>query len=187
MHAKYRIWDWIVGLVMIAISVIVGGIIAGIFAFPATIAIEQLTGIKGRWGEVAYLCSTIFIFAILQAAGFYDFYRRRKVNYLTGKAGVFHLCPRAIQRMRTGYELQGFVDATTGKPATVQIPINAGLRSIVAILLTAVSVGAFLFGAMAKQEWALVVAGLGLIGTLAGIVLLAQVVLAYAGFIRRKI
>jgi hypothetical protein len=126
------------------------------------------------------------VFAILQAAGFYDFYRRRRVNYATGEAGFFHLVPRAIQRMRTGYELEGFVDQATGKPTTIQAPINATRRGVVALLLTIASVAALLFGAQAKGEWTLVFAGAGFIGMLAGLALLAQAMLAYAGFIRRQ-
>ena len=135
---------------------------------------------------MAFLCSTLAVFAILQAAGFYDFYWRRKVNYATGRAGFFHLAPRAIQRLRTGHELEGFIDETTGKPTTIQAPINAARRGIVALLLTIASIAALVFGAQAKGEWTLVLAGAGLIGTLVGLALLAQVMLAYAGFIRRR-
>jgi len=56
----------------------------------------------------------------------------------------------------------------------------------VALLVTFASVAALAFGATAKGEWTLVVAGLGLIGTFVGLALLAQVALAYAGFIRRQ-
>ena len=54
------------------------------------------------------------------------------------------------------------------------------------MLLTFASVAAVVCGATARGEWTLVVAGLGLIGTVVGLVLLAQVALAYAGFIRRQ-
>jgi hypothetical protein len=182
----HRVWDWIVGLTMIAVAIVAGGVIAGMIAIPVTFGLGYLINLEGRKGGVAFLCSTIGVFAILQAAGFYDFYCRRKVNYATGRAGFFHLAPRAIQRMRTGFELEGFIDEGTGKPTTIQAPINAARRGVVALLLTFASVAAFFFGAQAKGEWTLVVAGAGLIGTLVGLAFLAQVMLAYAGFIRRQ-
>src|SRR5262245_7180527 len=130
----HRVWDWIVGLFMIAVAIIAGGIVAGMIAIPVTFGIGRLIDLEGNKGGVAFLCSAIGVFAILQAVGFYDFYVRRKVNYATGKAGFFHLAPRAIQRMRTGDELQGFVDEATGKPTTIQAPIKAGRRGVVAVL-----------------------------------------------------
>lgn len=182
----HRVWDWIVGCTMIAVAIVAGGVVAGMIAIPVTFGLGYLIDLEGRKGGVAFLCSTIGVFAILQAAGFYDFYWRRKANYATGKAGVFHLIPRAVQRMRTGYELEGFIDEATGKPTTVQAPINAARRGVAALLLTLASVAAVVFGAQAKGEWTLVLAGAGLIGTLVGLALLAQVALAYAGFIRRQ-
>ena len=182
----FRIWDWIVGLTMIAVAIVAGGVVAGMIAIPVTLGLGRLIDFEGRKGGVAFLCSAIGVFAILQAAGFYDYYRRRRVNLATSRAGFFHLAPRAIQRIRTGYELEGFVDEATGKPITVQAPINAARRGIAALLLTVASVAALIFGATAKGEWTLVVAGLGLIGIPIGLAFLAQVVLAYAGFIRRQ-
>ena len=182
----HRIWDWIAGLAMIAVAIVAGGVVAGMIAIPVTLGLDYLIDLEGKKGGVAALCSAIGVFVILQAAGFYDFCRRRRANYATGEAGLFHLIPRAIQRIRTGYELQGFVDEATGKPTTVQAPINAARRGIVALLLTVASVAVFLFGAQAKGEWTLVVAGAGLIGTFVGLAFLAQVMLAYAGFIRRQ-
>src|SRR5690242_9796630 len=103
----HRVWDWIVGLWMIAVAIVAGGIVAGMIAIPVTFGLGHLIDLEGHKGGVAFLCSTIGVFVILQAAGFYDFYWRRKVSYATRKAGFFHLIPRAIQRMRTGYELDG--------------------------------------------------------------------------------
>ena len=182
----HRIWDWIVSLAMILIAIVAGGIIAGMIAIPVTFGIGFLIDLHGSSGGGVFLCSAIGVFVILQIAGFYDFYRRRRANYATGEAGFFHLIPGAIQRMRTGYEMAGFVDQATGKPTTIQAPINAGRRGVVALLVTVASATAFYFGAQAKGEWTLVVAGLGMIGTLVGLALLAQVALAYAGFIRRQ-
>jgi hypothetical protein len=182
----HRIWDWVVGLTMIAMAIVAGGVVAGMIALPVTFGLGYLMDLEGRKGGVAFLCSTVGVFSILQAAGFYDFYCRRKVNYATGKAGFFHLVPRAIQRMRTGYELEAFIDETTGMPTTIGAPINAARRGVVALLLTVASAAAFFFGVQAKGEWMLVVAGAGLIGTLVGLAFLAQVMLAYAGFIRRQ-
>jgi len=182
----HRLWDWIVGLTMIAVAIVAGGVIAGMIAIPVAFGLGYLIDLEGKKGGVAFLCSAIGVFAILQAAGFYDFYRRRRANYAMGEAGFFHLAPRAIQRMRTGYELEGFVDKATGKPTTVQAPINAARRGIAALLLTIASVAAFFFGAQAKGEWTLIVAAAGMIGTLVGLAFLAQVMLAYAGFIRRQ-
>ena len=182
----YRVWDWIVGLTMIAIAIVAGGIVAGMIAIPITMGFGYLIHFEGRTGGLVFLSSAIGMFVILQSAGFYDFYRRRRAVYATGRAGFFYLIPRAIQRMRTGYELAGFIDKSTGKPTTVQAPVNAARRGVVAVLLIFASVAAAVFGATAKGEWTLVVTGLGLIGTIVGLALLAQVVLAYAGFIRRQ-
>jgi hypothetical protein len=181
----HRIWDWIVGLTMIAMAIVAGGIVSGMIGFPVMVGISHLVDLEGGKDGVVFLCSTIGVFAILQAAGFYDFYWRRRANYATGKAGFFHLVPRAIQRMRTGYEAEGFIDEATGMLTTIQAPINAARRGVVAVVLTVASVAAFCFGVQAKGEWALVIACAGLIGAVVALALLAQVMLAYAGFIRR--
>ncbi|HEX8520827.1 MAG TPA: hypothetical protein VF669_01140, partial [Tepidisphaeraceae bacterium] len=98
----HRFWDCIVGITVIVIAIIAGGIVAGLIAMPVTLGLGYLIDLTGPRGGVAFLCSTIGVFAILQTAGFYDFYRRRRANYATGQAGFFHLIPRAIQRIRTG-------------------------------------------------------------------------------------
>lgn len=182
----HRIWDWIVGLTMIAIAIAVGGIIAALVAMPVYLGLAYLIDLQEAKGTVVWWCTWAGMFVILHSAGFYDFYRRGRANSVTGEAGFFHLIPRAIQRIRTGYELAGFVDEATGKPTTAEAPINAPRRGIVALLLTCGCVTAFLFGMQAKGDWAALVAAVGLIGALIGLALLLQVLLAYAGFIRRQ-
>ena len=182
----FRIWDWIVGLAMIAVAIVAGGIVAALIALPVVWGLDYFIHVDRKYEGVTFWCAAVGVFAILQMAGFYDYYRRRRVKYAIGNAGLFHLAPRAIQRMRTGVELPGFVDEWSGKPTTIQAPINAGRRGVVALVVTAGSAAAVIFCAQAKGEWTLVVVGLGLIGVLVGLVLLAQVVLAYAGFIRRE-
>jgi hypothetical protein len=181
----HRVWDWIVAVTMIAIAIVVGGIIAGMIAISVMLGLSYLINLEGQKGGMAFLFLTVGVFAILQTVAFYEFYRRRRANYVTGDAGFFFLIPRAVQRMRTGYELEGFVDATTGKTTTIQAPVNAARRGILALLLSIASIAAVFFGAQAKGEWPLVVAGAGLIGFFAGLVLLMQVMLTYVGFIRR--
>ncbi|HEX8524212.1 MAG TPA: hypothetical protein VF669_18300, partial [Tepidisphaeraceae bacterium] len=78
------------------------------------------------------------------------------------------------------------IDRSTGKPTTVDAPIRAGRRAIVALLVAFTSIAALVYGATTKGDWPLVIAALGLIGIFIGLALLTQAALAYAGFIHRR-
>jgi len=103
----HRIWDWIVGLTMIAVAIVAGGVVAGMIAMPVTLGLGYLIDLEGRKGGVAFLCSTIGVFAILQAAGFYDFYWRRRANYATGRAGFFISSPARFNACALVTSLRG--------------------------------------------------------------------------------
>ena len=75
-----RIWDWIVGVFMIVVGVCIGAAIAGLIGFPLALGIEQLIGWSGKKDSWAFFGCWIFMFFLLQAAGFYDYYRRRRIN-----------------------------------------------------------------------------------------------------------
>lgn len=171
---------------MIAIALFVGGFIAGLIGFPVSLATDHFVASQGKESNWSFFGSWIFTFVLLQAAGFYDYYRRRRINSVTGYAGIFHLIPRAIQRIKTGHEVLGFVDASIAQPTTLQSPINAALRGWIGLILLVASIATVIYCFTRNGQWTLVLIGIGLIGAPAGLTLLIQAFLAYAGFIDRK-
>jgi len=183
---RRRIWDWIVGVTMIVVALFAGGVVAALIAMPVTVGVAHVFGLDDKKSDWAGVGSWVFTFALLQAAGLYDYYRRRTINTATGNAGLFHLIPRAIQRMRTGQEAVGFIDAGTGQPANLQAPINAAARGLSGLVLFVASVAAVIYCALGKGAWTLVVTAAGFLGAIIGLVIILQACFAYAGFIARK-
>lgn len=183
---RRRIWDWIVGVVMIALALIVGAFIAGLIGFPISLGVDYLLRLLGKTSNWSFFGSWIFTFILLEAAGFYDYYYRRRINSVTGEAGIFHLIPRAIERIKTGHEALGFVDAVSGQPTALEAPINAAARGWSGLVLFIASVATVIYCAPRNGGLTLVLTGVGLLAAAIGLTFIIQALLAYAGFINRK-
>jgi hypothetical protein len=174
-----RIWDWIVAITMIVLGLTCGAIIAGLLTFPLVWGLNGL-GLAGRWVDWTAFG---FVFVLLNAVGFVDYYWLRRVTK-AGEAGVFHFVPRAIERIRSGHELG--VSAETGMPVDLQAPVRARARLVSGLAVVGLGVLAFFLGATySRNEWAMVLVALSLIAFVAGVAIVIQAALAYAGFIRR--
>jgi hypothetical protein len=93
-----RIWDIIVGSFMILVGLAVGVVIAGLIAIPVIVALPEEVG-KKTW--IGYAVGA-GILVILNAASFYDVYRRRRANMVYGSSGIIHLVPRGVRLIMTG-------------------------------------------------------------------------------------
>src|SRR5688572_14963280 len=102
-HSQRRVWDVAVGIIMILTSLAFQVVISAFTALAVGFAIAE-------WQDWSFASCFWILFAlqfvVFNIAAFYDFYRRRRINRVTvtGEAGIFHLVPRAIHRMRFGTE-----------------------------------------------------------------------------------
>jgi len=97
-----RIWDAIVGSFMLISGLFISTIIGGLIAIPVTAVLPE-AWMKPVWSGPVLVSSMILL---LNAAAFYDFYRRRTINSAIFSAGRIHLVPRGLHRILYGKTLE---------------------------------------------------------------------------------
>lgn len=96
--SRVTIWDVTVGLFMILSSLLIQAVFLAMFAALLQFIFKEYAG----W-TLPMLPIFIALAIIFNAAAFYDFHRRRAYNW-GGYSQSFHMLPRGIHRIRTGYD-----------------------------------------------------------------------------------
>ena len=180
-----RVWDVMVGLTMIMLSLAFQVIFFGLVVMTVLYAIGSWWGSQlPRWAVIMVLVATLIS---INAAAFYDYRRGAVKSAIAGKSGRIHLLPRGFDRMMNGREIMPvaseFAESTQSHRPS---PVSSRHSFMIASILMIISVGLVIIGVNSRSEISLVGTGLGFILFVVSIAFFIQSALIYVGVMRSK-